>query len=159
MLSAIVNSLPFAVARIGLGVETMRCGFGKYNDFPHFQTMLRSEGGWGPAVIPQLQSLPEAATTVVAAVGTATQLGGGACLATGVLVRPVCLVLTCFMGVATHWQLVSRNRPASLLWTMKCDGKGVGPGYYVLGYGALLALGGGRFSLRLLRNIAPTGRP
>ena len=66
-----------AAARVALGLETARHGYGKLNHWPEFATMIRFEGPWGPPVLPQLNTLPTAATEAVAITSTVVQLGGG----------------------------------------------------------------------------------
>jgi uncharacterized membrane protein YphA (DoxX/SURF4 family) len=106
--------------------------------------------------MPQLigGELTETSSLALATVGAATQTVGGAALVLGVGPRLTALALQSFMGVAVHWQLRSRGRPVEDLFLMNCDGKGLGPGWFVLGYTAILALGPGR--LRLLSRLAPT---
>jgi|NorSeaMetagenome_1021524.scaffolds.fasta_scaffold152776_1 uncharacterized membrane protein YphA (DoxX/SURF4 family) len=139
-----------AAARVALGLETARHGYGKLNHWPEFATMIRFEGPWGPPVLPQLNTLPTAATEAVAITSTVVQLGGGVAIAGGVGVRYACLVQSVMMAVACHWQVVARGKSAVALFATDCDGKGLGPGYFVLGYGTFIVLGDGPFSLRSL---------
>lgn len=139
-----------ATARVALGLETARHGYGKLNHWPEFGHMLRSEGPWGPPVLPQLNGLPTAATDAVAIAGTVMQLGGGVAIAGGLSVRYACLVQSVMMAVACHWQVVARGKSAAALFATDCDGKGFGPGYFVLGYGTFIVLGDGPFGLRSL---------
>jgi uncharacterized membrane protein YphA (DoxX/SURF4 family) len=133
-----------AAGRVALGLETMRHGVHKVQDWPEFSTILSQSGPWGPPVVAPLAAMPQAATDVLAITGVTVQTIAGVCVATGFMTRPACVVLEAFMGVATHWHLVSRGRPAWVLFDTDCDGKGPGAGYFMLGYGALLLLGPGR---------------
>mmetsp|Transcript_28460 Transcript_28460/g.43667 ORF Transcript_28460/g.43667 Transcript_28460/m.43667 type:complete len:157 (-) Transcript_28460:1285-1755(-) len=136
--------------RIGFGIETIRHGIGKIQSWPEFETILRSDGPWGKSVFGSLLNHPisENQSLVLATVGTAAQTLGGACLVAGVAVRPVCIMLEVMMGVVVHWQCVTRNKSWDQMFDTNCDSKGLGPAYFVLGYGGLLILGPG--NLRLL---------
>ena len=147
--------------RVGVGVATMSHAYGKIQDWPGWFTMLSMPGPWGPPVVPVAWqhnwwggAMPPATADTLAVIATATQAFGGACVAGGIFTRSACLALEAFMGVVTHWQLVSRNRSASIMFDPNCDAKGLGPGFFVLGYAVLLMRGPGRFSLdRLLRRV------
>mmetsp|Transcript_26605 Transcript_26605/g.37474 ORF Transcript_26605/g.37474 Transcript_26605/m.37474 type:complete len:156 (+) Transcript_26605:216-683(+) len=135
--------------RIGLGMETIRHGIGKIQSWPEFPTILHSDGPWGKSVFGSLLGYPitEYQGEVLASVGTATQTLGGACLVAGVAVRPVCILLEGMLGVAVHWQCITRQKRWDELFDTNCDNKGLGPAYFVIGYGGLLVSGPGRFRL------------
>ena len=102
---------------------------------------------------PLTGELTESRSLALAKACATMQTVGGVTLGLGVLPRLTCLGLGTVMAVACHWQLVTRKRPIEDMFALDCDGHGLGPGYFALGYAAVLTIGAGR--LRPFRFFTP----